>query len=406
MRKHISASRTAVAVASALVLFCNGGVGSVEAAAPLPSFSVDLSETSVSGLSSGGYMAGQFHVAFSGSVVGAAIIAAGPYACAENQLVVALNRCMQTAMARPDPARLLEVARMLAAQGRIDPLGGLAGDRVYIFSGTADQTVTPPVVRQATAFYRLAGVPEANIKEVDDLPAGHGFVTEDQGSACGLTRSPFINDCDYDQAGDILRHIYGELHPPAAAPGGRLIEFNQHEFLPNPTTHGLDASGFIYVPSSCEGGEACRVHVAFHGCKQTADQIGDLFLTHTGYNHWADSNRIIVLYPQAHTTSTNPNACWDWWGYDDPNHVTRAGRQMAAVNAMLLRLAGQTMPPPELCQSHTAANFEHWQEGRAVACDFWFMCAAGSGESLGLPFNVSTLFEGPTGFFSLTSCNT
>ena len=41
------------------------------AADPLPSFVVDLAESSVSGLSSGAYMAGQFHVAFSGSLKGA-----------------------------------------------------------------------------------------------------------------------------------------------------------------------------------------------------------------------------------------------------------------------------------------------------------------------------------------------
>jgi poly(3-hydroxybutyrate) depolymerase len=330
MQTLISASRTTVAVTSALVLFCNAEIATVEAADALPSFSVDLSQTSVSGLSSGAYMAGQFHVAFSGSLVGAAIVAGGPYACAENQLSVALNRCMQTSLGTPDPAHLLEVARSFAAEDRIDPLDGLSGDRVYVFSGTADRTVTPPVIGQVAAFYRLAGVAAADIREVDDLPAGHAFITEEQGSACGLTQSPFINDCDYDQAGDILRHIYGELHPPAAALSGWLIEFNQHEFLPNPTAHGLDASGFIYVPASCEGGESCRVHVAFHGCKQAADQIGDGFLAQTGYNRWADTNRIIVLYPQAHTTSMNPNGCWDWWGYDDPNHATRAGRQMAA----------------------------------------------------------------------------
>ena len=50
----------------------------------LPALGADLSQTSVSGLSSGGYMAGQFHVAHSATVIGAAIFAAGPYGCAES----------------------------------------------------------------------------------------------------------------------------------------------------------------------------------------------------------------------------------------------------------------------------------------------------------------------------------
>jgi poly(3-hydroxybutyrate) depolymerase len=52
------------------------------AADPLPAFTVDPAQTSVSGLSSGAYMAGQFHVAFSAAIVGAGIVAGGPYDCA------------------------------------------------------------------------------------------------------------------------------------------------------------------------------------------------------------------------------------------------------------------------------------------------------------------------------------
>jgi hypothetical protein len=240
---------------------------------------------------------------------------------------------------------------------------------------------------------------------VHDIAAGHAFITEDEGSACGITESPFINDCDYDQAGAILQHIDGTLDPPAASLTGRLIEFDQAEFLPDPLTHGMGQSGFAYVPASCAGGEPCRVHVAFHGCKQTADQIGDLFLTGTGYNRWADANHLIILYPQAHETPSNPNACWDWWGYDDPAYLTRSGRQMAAVRAMLARLAGGSEPPAPFCAEHTAYNFAHWQAGRAHFCDWWFVCAAGSSENLGFAYNASTLYESPQGHFSRTPCS-
>jgi len=49
-----------------------------EAAGPHSSFNVDLAENSVSGLSSGAYMAVQFHIAFSSTLKGTAIIAGGP----------------------------------------------------------------------------------------------------------------------------------------------------------------------------------------------------------------------------------------------------------------------------------------------------------------------------------------
>jgi poly(3-hydroxybutyrate) depolymerase len=370
------------------------------AAEPLPSFNVDLAQTSVSGLSSGAYMAGQFHVAFSETVVGAGIVAGGPYGCAEGQLATALNRCTQTHSGLPDPAHLLERAEALAQEGAIDPLAGLAGDRVYVFSGTADPTVTPAVVDQAVAFYRAAGVAEADIAHVDDLAAGHGFVTESHGAACATTASPYINDCDYDQAGALLTHIYGPLNPPSAEPADSMIAFDQEEFLADPTAHGLDRTGHVYVPPSCAQGAACRVHIVFHGCRQTDALIGDRFRTETGYGRWADANDLIVLYPQAHRTLVNPNACWDWWGYDDAAYATRHGRQMAAVRAMLDRLAG--IDP--FCEAHAGGNLEHWQSGRAEVCNFWLLCAAGSGDPIGYLFGTSTLYERPEGYFGTQGC--
>ncbi|MDH3665168.1 MAG: hypothetical protein OEU92_34995 [Alphaproteobacteria bacterium] len=374
-----------------------------EAAAPLPSFIVDLEQTSVSGLSSGAYMAGQFHVAFSGSLMGAGIIAGGAYGCSNGQLPLALNQCMQTHLGAPDPELLLDRARERERQGRIDPLANLADDRIYIFSGTEDDTVTQAVVDQTAAFYRLAGLPDAAIRYVDDRPAGHAFITEDQGASCSSTGSPFINDCDYDQAGDLLRHIYGPLNPPVTAPSGQLIEFDQAEFLPDPKNHGLNESGFVYIPADCAASAICRVHIAFHGCKQATALIGDRFRTTTGYRQWADSNRIIVLYPEAHATLTNPNSCWDWWGYDDQNYAIKTGRQMAAVHAMLLRLAGEA-PPAPVCPEHTAANWQHWQAGRAFVCSWWWFCAIGSGDQLGLALSTTTLFENESGEISLGGC--
>ena len=50
-------------------------------APPLPTLAANISETSVSGISSGAYMAGQFQIAHSRIVAGAGIIAGGPYGC-------------------------------------------------------------------------------------------------------------------------------------------------------------------------------------------------------------------------------------------------------------------------------------------------------------------------------------
>lgn len=56
----------------------------------------NITGTYVSGLSSGGYLANQLHVAYSGVFQGAGIFSAGAYDCAQNSLNTALYACMDT----------------------------------------------------------------------------------------------------------------------------------------------------------------------------------------------------------------------------------------------------------------------------------------------------------------------
>ena len=162
-----------------LLVFCVlSPITGVRAAEPLPALQLDPAGTTVSGLSSGAYMAVQLHVAHSQSIIGAAVVAGGPYFCAEGELLTALNRCMQTTAGAPDTAALLTRAQSLADAGRIDPLADLAGDRVYLFSGTEDNTVTPPVMAAARDFYRQAGIVDQDIRAVTDVAAGHAFIAE------------------------------------------------------------------------------------------------------------------------------------------------------------------------------------------------------------------------------------
>jgi poly(3-hydroxybutyrate) depolymerase len=103
-------------------------------------------------------------------------------------------------------------------------------------------------------------------------------------------------------------------------------------------------TGYLYVPQNCTAaGTRCKVHVALHGCMQSAESVGDKFYTETGYNNWADNNNILVLYPQVNKSSipSNPKGCWDWWGYSGRNYAFKSGPQMKAIKAMINRLAQQ-----------------------------------------------------------------
>lgn len=341
-----------------LVLFALLSRGALAAdAPPLSSYAVDLSQTSVSGLSSGGFMTAQFHVAYSGTLMGVGIVAAGPFYCAgsvENIsfLKNAMNICMNPLGVGPNAHKLVTKAKQFEQQKKIDPLSNLQNDRVYLFSGAADRTVTTKVVDQVEVFYKLVGVPAENIKYIKIINAGHALITDNSDDvACSTTAPPYINDCDFVQAHEILKHIYGNLNPPAKTLSGQLIPFKQREFI-NSDRSSLSDVAYLYVPKSCEE-QTCRVHVVFHGCEQGAAVIGDRYYTKTGYNEIADSNNIIVLYPQAQPSDPipyNPKGCWDFWGYSsadqsNPNFYTKKAPQMMAVMGMLKRLAEPRKQP-------------------------------------------------------------
>lgn len=321
-------------------------------ARPLPALAASIDETSVSGISSGAYMAGQFEMAHAKIVTGAAIIAGGPYGCSESvfadamggpgtaflNLGKAVNGCMLdllSAWGVGDPEKLAEKALARAARGDIDPIADVKTDRVYLFTGKSDRTVVPAIVKRAEAFYEKLGVPASNIKFVDSLSAGHAFVTEDEGSACEHSGKPYVVDCDYDQAGELLKHIYGNLNAPSSAPQGKYLEFDQQPFRDESRSDGLAQTGVVYIPEKCETSSRCRVHIAFHGCAQDRQSVGDAFIKETGFDRWADTNNVIVVFPQVATTVSNPQGCWDWWGYTGNDYLTRTAPQISAVYRML-----------------------------------------------------------------------
>jgi poly(3-hydroxybutyrate) depolymerase len=310
------------------------------AADPLAGENADVKAFSVSGLSSGGFMAMQFQVAHSSRVKGVAALAAGPYYCAQGSLWAAYYNCTTPGSWTPLPSieALKAQAERFASEGRIDSTANLAATRLWFFSGSRDRTVQRPVVEAAARFYGLFGA--KNIPIVARA-AGHAMVTEDAGTACGTTEPPFINDCDYDAAGALLAQLLGALKPAASKESGRLVVFDQKPFAGgNAYAISMADTGYAYVPAACAS-ERCAVHVAFHGCRQSAEAVGERFVREAGYNRWADTNRLILLYPQTiarYFFVYNPRGCWDWWGYTDAQYATKAAPQIRAVLAMVERL--------------------------------------------------------------------
>jgi poly(3-hydroxybutyrate) depolymerase len=346
--------------------FIGLGVLPAYAAPPLPALNIDISQTSISGISSGGFMSVQFQVAHSSIIKGAGVIAGGPFNCSKADVFRAVASCSCTGEPSvpcavtensADVPALVADTRDMARKGLIDPTSNVAGQRILTVSGAKDTLVPPPIARQLTAFYSAMGVPAANLSPVSLANAGHTMPTRNYGIACSKQDEPYIGKCAYDSAGQILSWIYGDLKAPGARPAGKFIEFDQRAYIPTDSGYswstGLDNTAWAYVPDSCAKGEKCRVHIALHGCKQGQSYLplksppggglynGTTFVKNTGYDRWADKNKLVILYPQAVSIPfKNPNGCWDWWGYTGADYATKNGVQIKTLRAMVDGLAG------------------------------------------------------------------
>ncbi len=338
----------------------------------LPSYKTQ-NKHSISGLSSGAFMTVQMHIAHSKSFVGAGVIAGGPYRSAEtflgaaptapmscvlNSLYIAMTPL--TASTAPDVSRLVSLTKETQA---IDDLQNLKKQRLYIFTGTEDKVVNQHAVHATRKYYETLGVSADNILFVDDVPAGHSIITTNpEDSPLSTNQPPYINKGDYFQSHKILEHIYGNLEAPAQKPEGKLIRFDQTVFFKDEANYSsMSPFAYAYIPSKVESGDAqaLGVHLVMHGCKQgyeytnfvngkadTNNQppFGDRYICTTGYIEMAESNNILLLFPQVggddNNDVQNPEGCWDWWGYTsdsdaNPDYYSQDAVQIKAIHKML-----------------------------------------------------------------------
>jgi hypothetical protein len=192
------------------------------------SLSIDKTQISVSGISSGGFMAHQFHVAHSSNVMGAGIVAGGPYYCAGGSIAKAITQCSKfmalecnapmTGLStsfmgfcrdsytgpRTDEQSIAVAQQSFATaaswsnEDRINPLAGLSRARVYLFTGLNDEIVPFDVMNAVYHFYAdndKANLNPDNITLNRQFPAHHTMVTDNYYSA-----SPhYVGMCNIEQ---------------------------------------------------------------------------------------------------------------------------------------------------------------------------------------------------------------
>jgi poly(3-hydroxybutyrate) depolymerase len=312
----------------------------------LPALNVDTANITVSGMSSGAAMAVQVGYADSATFKGVGVFAGSPYSCQDHDVYTSCqnNSTISSAMLAAMQADIDNWSGSL-----IDSKANVAGQKVFLFVGASDAVVGPHPMLAVQTQYTSNGVAQASL--IQSAKTAHVFPTNFSATgdnACNLSRSPYIANCGYDGAKAVLTQFYGALNarndsPPTA----QYIEFSQREFTSN---LGMAPTGWVYIPVACANGTKCRLHVALHGCAQNYGTIGDKFIKNTGYTRWADTNQIIVLFPQtqadfngystpANGVASNPGACWDTIGFYGANYAQKAGPQISAVKAMVDRLA-------------------------------------------------------------------
>lgn len=322
----------------------------------LQRYQVDPAKIFVAGISSGGFAAVQMHVAHSSTFKGAAVYAGGVYWCAgAGGVATALGNCggqtLPTGQASYNStlAQSQTYLDTQAALGTIDPPSNLRGQPVYLWSGTLDATVNPLEMADLNSEYLRYG---ARVQFDNRFPAAHGWESPNGELDCGTAGSPFMVRCTengsvYDSVKTWLTMFLGPLAPRNNGKlQGTLMDFDQTEFGASANV-SLSTTGMVFVPKSCAHGKTCGFVLALHGCKQQAALVGNRWVTEAGINEWADTNDLIVLYPDTTATSapdpTNPNACFDWWGYSnqvDPNYAVKSGVQMQVLYSMVRRVTG------------------------------------------------------------------
>ena len=188
----------------------------------------------------------------------------------------------------------------------------------------------------------------------------------------------------YDMAGAILAHLMVgvDLHPKVDPVAAHIAPLPQAQFFPpgvTPAHMGMGPTAYVYTPASCtrkgrggsknrstnttaaalrrtqrdaaergtvaetekdkEDGDEdaeCKIHVVYHGCNSSVQAPGGLSIVrYAGYNGWAESNKLIIIYPQSLGST-----CWDWTGATIPGNAnadydTRDGMQTGTVNRMV-----------------------------------------------------------------------
>lgn len=312
--------------------------------------------TTVSGISAGASFAIQFQIAFSDVIHGAGIVAGTPYYCGLGKGKAAALDCNHNPQGT-DVAALIAATKGFESDGNIASLSNLANRSILLFSGQLDSLVPNATVVNVQQQFQGLGV--KSVPGIFNVAAKHAWITSKYGNDCSVFQSPYVNNCNLPFGGVFLRDAFESMNigfrfteNPYVAQS--MLAFDQTQFGADARTNSMASIGYYYVPDNCKNEFAeCHIHVNFHGCNQNYDTVGLEYVSSTEINEYAETNNIIVLYPQATASSQNSKACFDWWGYTGSDFAFQSGAQMKLVMSVIQYLQdGNLLPVPSSEERH------------------------------------------------------
>lgn len=316
------------------------------------SHSTDQIKYTISGISSGGFMANQMGTIFSSQFSGVGTVAGGFYYCAQDYLPKKVKEDANTigtgdlflfepttqiltdtlnpfviltganpgswfrpqkgnpiyqsvavCMGRPDKAKLpMDYLSANVESKLIDPLSNLADQKVFIYHGKADSVLKVKMQEKLKSYYLSVGVKESNIATLTG-EGSHNFPTDrTDGIACEKEEVPYVSSCNLNVAGKILDHLIDENLTRA--------DFNKdHIYIVDQTTNLLNTSkeekdwvtpvtsiapyAYLYASNKClNHPESCHMHIALHGCKMS-DSYNEDFQTQ--YQNQVNNFKIVTM---------------------------------------------------------------------------------------------------------------
>lgn len=145
----------------------------------------------------------------SSSLKGVGIIAGGIYFCADGK--VEFEEYFEKCCTKPNKLDIIDkklYAKQLEKQGFIDNITNLKDKPVYLFHGLLDQVVNSNSTRLNNEFFLAYG---SNVKLTLLPKAYHAWVTDDYGRGCKTNGLPWVINCDFNLAFDMMTHFYKDL---------------------------------------------------------------------------------------------------------------------------------------------------------------------------------------------------